>query len=91
MADEIWDYTFNRTGLQDVEMQDGAVIKFAQNFGNEICMWAMVDPVAGTITRQFQVFDSHEDIPDIVDTSKNYIGTVYFGTFVGHVFEYVAD
>jgi hypothetical protein len=50
------------------------------------CIWALVDPRAKKIERQFQIVGTgHEEVTDY----HHYIGTVHEGKFVWHLFEII--
>jgi len=73
------------TSLQtEVPMREDAAIRAVGMQGHEICVWAETpsgDPF--TVTRTFRVIGTGFDVPD----PGAYIGTVFDGPFVWHVYE----
>ncbi len=73
-------------GATSVAMRQGAVIRFAGvQREDEICLWAQVpdgDPELLEV-RNFAVIGTGWDVPD----PGIYIGTVFDGIFVWHVYE----
>lgn len=53
-------------------------------FSGTICVWAMVNPDAEKVPRQFLICGTGGPMPDRVG---EFIGTVFGGPFVWHVFD----
>jgi hypothetical protein len=87
----IWKYILCVAGRQTFPMPDGAQVLSVQMQGNDVCMWAMVDPRARKKCRTFHVFCTGHEISDPYDLC--HVGTVQdFGgsPLVFHVFEDLA-
>lgn len=81
----IWKYTLQPH--TDLQMPEGSEILTIGTQGNDIVLWAKVNPEAPKETRTFLGFGTGHDIPDKL--SLTYIGTTSFsnGNLVFHVFE----
>jgi hypothetical protein len=67
-----------------VAIREGAIIRaVGVQRSREICLWAEVPDDAPVITRTFRVIGTGGDVPD----PGTYLGTVFDGTFVWHVYE----
>jgi len=93
MSSAVWKYTLDpadfRGGFIALDMPHGArVISVAEQFG-EIAMWALVDPQAEKIKREFYVAGTGHLVPD--ETQGSYVGSAQLsgGVLVFHVFERV--
>lgn len=72
-----------------VEIPVGTELLSVASQGNEICLWAKVNPSAIKERRSFVGFGTGHEIPD--QLSLKYIGTAQLngGSMVSHVFEKV--
>ena len=86
MSKKIWKFTFPVTNRSDIPMPKGAKLLSVQRQDGDICVWALVDPVAPTETRRFAVYGTGQLVPD---DPGAYVGTVQQldGRLVWHVFE----
>lgn len=80
----IWKYTMKPQCSHD--MPKDAQLLSVREQGDEICMWALVDPEAEKETRHFVGFGTGHDVPD---RPMTFIGTAHLhgGMLVFHVFE----
>ena len=89
MAKTIWKFMpqldEDNAAIATVEMPIGARVLTAREQGNELCLWAEVDPSAATEMRSFQVFGTGHEMPDVIGA---YVGTamLYSGKLVLHVY-----
>jgi hypothetical protein len=85
----IWKYPVPASRRGAVEMPKGAKILTVQMQGDDVCMWAMVDPAAPLERRQFLVVGTGHDIPGA--DALTYLGTFQpdegGSPLVFHVFE----
>ena len=65
-------------------MPKGATVLSVANQQDTLCLWAMVDPAAPEVFREFDVLGTGKAIPE---WERVFIGTVLIGQFVWHVFE----
>ena len=75
----IWKYKFQT----EIEMPKYAEIVHVGIQNSDVHLWAKVDPLRSTETRCFSVYGTGHLIPD----QALYVGTVFDGPFVWHVFE----
>jgi hypothetical protein len=80
----IWKYTLDLTDVQIVEMPYGATILTAQMQGQDINLWAEVEPDHYKKTRWIWICDTGNPVPDKV---LKYISTVQMDRFVWHIYE----
>jgi hypothetical protein len=82
----IWKFTLQPECK--LEMPKGAQLLSVCEHGGDICLWALVDPVAEKETRRFLGVGTGHDVPDV---PMNFIGTANLsgGSLVFHVFELV--
>jgi hypothetical protein len=68
-----------------LELPVGARVLTAKEQGNDICIWAEVDPSAELETRIFSIVETGKDIPQ----NASYVGTAFLfnGSYVAHVYE----
>lgn len=80
----IWKFTLQPEC--EVEMPKGAQVLAVREQGEDICLWALVDPTATKEKRRFVGFGTGHTVPD---TPMSFIGTAHLrgGTLVFHVFE----
>lgn len=86
----IWKYTLKP--IVTFEMPVGAQVLSVDEQGDDICMWALVDPEAGKIHRKFMVFGTAHNIPEPHEGPRmelTYVGSAQPGdrTLAFHVFE----
>ncbi len=84
MSDKtIWKFTLH-PGFA-VSMPVGAEVLHAAGQGDEVCIWALVDPTAPKERRRFDVYGTGHPMP--ADPGR-YVGTAHLsGPLVFHVFE----
>lgn len=79
----VYKYEFAVANEVDVEMPSGAeVVAVGSQDTNHICLWAIVDTDKPVTTRKFQVCGTGHPL----DSVGPYIGTVFDGPYVWHVF-----
>jgi hypothetical protein len=83
---KIWKFEFEVADRVEVEMPEGAFVLSAgvQNPG-KICVWAIVNPDARKQKRIFQVRGTGHEVFMVM--ANKFVGTVFDGVFVWHVFE----
>jgi len=71
----------------EISLPRGAELLSVASQGNDICLWAKVNPEAEKEKRSFVAFGTGHQIPD--DLNLKFIGTamIYDGSLVFHVFE----
>lgn len=72
----------------ELEIPKGAELLSLHEQGEDICLWALVDPAAEKEVRKFCGFGTGHDVPD---TPLKFIGTAHLrgGALVFNVFEQV--
>lgn len=90
----IWKFPFNVSDYFTVPMPDGAQILHveAQQFSSAAdgspAIWALVDPDAPVVERDFCVFGTgHKVRPPGPDMTVSHVATWLHGPFVWHLFE----
>jgi hypothetical protein len=80
----IWKWTL--TQATTIDMPQGAQVLDVQVQHGEPQLWALVDPNAPKVKREFNVYGTGHDLPHNPGT---YVGTFQMqgGAFVFHVFE----
>lgn len=96
VSEEIWKYPISleilsQTSEIDLDMPIGARVISAQNQGNDLCLWAIVDPKAEKQVRRFCVYGTGHPVfafKHPVIKSADFIATVQFPEYglVLHVF-----
>jgi len=88
---QIWKFFVQSNCEIDMPADAEIVEVGAQN--NDICIWAVVDPWAHTVTRQFDVIGTGHEFRDVPQHTLKYLGTAHLETdgWVFHVFEKVAS
>lgn len=83
----IWKYKLKP--LCTLDMPVGAEVLSAREQGNDICIWALVDPEALLETRSFGVFGTGHSVPDV---PLKFLGTAHLenSALVFHAFEFLA-
>ena len=69
-----------------VRLPRGAHVLSAGAQGQSVMIWAEIDPGAEMVVRRFPVYGTGHKI-DNTDASLHFIGTVFMGPFVWHVFD----
>lgn len=82
---EVWKYVIQPES--EIEMPVDSQVLSVGTQGDDICIWAKVDPLAPKTHRNFVVFGTGHQIPDYLKLS--FIGTAFLhcGQLVFHVFE----
>jgi hypothetical protein len=86
----VWKYTLKPVVTLDIPM--GAEILTIREQGEDICLWALVDPEAEKEPRRFLVVGTGHTVPDPdegPEISLRYIGSAHLqrGSLVFHAFE----
>jgi hypothetical protein len=83
----IWKFPLTTTDEQVVQMPRNAVILSAQVQGQDICLWAMVNPESPKEGRHIRIVGTGHPFPE--GRYCKFIGTVQLegGSLVFHVFE----
>lgn len=79
----VWKYTLQLNGGWSVRMPDGARILRVEGVDGQICLWALVDPEAEKVSREFLIVGTGHTVP----ASAFYHGTAVIAPYVWHVFE----
>lgn len=84
MSKTIWKFPLAGDGT--VMMPIGAKILTVHGQGNDICVWAEVDPRMDKVERLLSVYGTGNPLPD---NPGNYLGTAMLmgGALVFHVYE----
>lgn len=89
MTNTIYKYPL-ALGLTTVHLAKGAKILTAQVQGDEVCIWAIINPeITEKEKRIFYVVGTGATLPDSV-SFNNYISTVQYQHYVAHVFELIS-
>jgi hypothetical protein len=82
----IWKWTLKPQTV--IDMPDGAQVLTVQMQHGEPQLWALVDPVAPTVKRVFNIYGTGHSMGD---RTGSYIGTFQMdgGSLVFHVFEQI--
>jgi hypothetical protein len=81
---KIWKYVINRVDVMCLDLPDGAEVLTAAMQNGDITLWILVDPNAELRKRPFYVVGTGNPFPP---EAKTFIGTVFDGPFVWHIFE----
>ena len=82
----IYKYTLVMADEQAVDMPEAAQVLDVQVQQAQVCLWALVDPVAPTAPRIIRIVGTGQSVSDAV--LLRYIATFQInGAFVFHVFE----
>lgn len=87
MNTTIWKYTIDpKTTV--TPMKAGAIILYAREQGNDVCVWAIVNPETEDEPRRIKVYGTGWGI-DTVSVSRRYLGSAHLegGALIFHVFE----
>lgn len=82
----IYKYPITLADLVDVSMPEGAYVLTAQIQGEQLCLWAIVnpDPEVPKFIRQFEIIGTGNPF---TEAPRRHIATVQQGRWVWHVFE----
>jgi hypothetical protein len=82
---KIFKYVLRPTRIQDVQMHPGKILHVGEQ-GDNICVWALVDPDAPMETRRIAVVPTGEPCPYL---REQHLGTalLHDGRLVFHIFE----
>lgn len=85
----IYKYQLETTGVQEIEMPQGAIILSLQTQNEVPCIWALVNPNTTVTKRTFMIFGTGHKIE--MDKNLQHVGTYQLnnGFFVGHCFEVI--
>lgn len=82
----IWKFVIPPAGnRKSVEMPAGALVLSAAFQGEDLCVWALVDPDARKERRGFAVLATGEKMP--IATGFKFISTGFIHGLVFHIFE----
>ena len=86
----IWKYPLKLTVGQNISFPIGAEFLTVQVQGDNICLWALVDPEADTEIRFIEIFGTGSPVGYDKGVSRKYISTFQMqgGLFIYHAFEY---
>lgn len=89
MPRTIWKFTLAPTDEQTIDIPSGARLIAAREQGDDVCVWAEVDPGAPTDPRTFRVAGTGHPLPD---RPMTHVGTAmpHGGDLVFHVYELAA-
>lgn len=92
MAKTIYKYELPIVDQVVLVMPKGAIPLCVQAQGDDLQLWAMVDPKAPMEERKFRIIGTGHPIPDsrdlvYIDTVQVRINSAYGGVLVWHVFE----
>lgn len=93
----VWKFKLQLSDVQNVEMPTNAQILCVQvqpwEGGEDVCLWALVDPEQPLTTRKILIVGTGHDREDLAQPFLHYIGTfqVAGGRLVFHVFENLYD
>ncbi len=86
MPHAIWKYVLEEKNLQTLEMPEKCYFVKADYQGDNLCVWVAVDTEAKLAPKQIQIVGTGGYFSA---TSSIYIGTVFRGPLVWHIFEIV--
>jgi hypothetical protein len=87
----IWKFQLDRVDSQQISMpKEAQVLSVAMQHGN-ICIWATVSPDAPNEDRVFEIRGTGNPLPADFYEDRIFIGTVFDGPYVWHVFERLLD
>ncbi|MCT8869306.1 hypothetical protein AAEH72_16035 [Shewanella xiamenensis] len=84
MPKTIWKFTLEPECT--IEIPENAQLLSVREQGDKICLWALVDPDAKKVKRDFVGFGTGHVVPDI---NLTFVGTALLcsGSLVFHIFE----
>jgi len=83
----IFKYPLELQRQQTVWMPDGAKILCVNAQGMAMFLWAEIEPTAEKFGVCIELFGTGHEIPEDMGISRSYIGTVFQGEFVRHIYE----
>jgi len=83
MKKTIWKYKLDIVDEQFIEMHQYSKLLSVAMQGNELCLWAVVEPERDMGTVQIRIFGTGNPV---YFGSLPFLGTVQEGRFVWHVF-----
>ncbi len=83
---KIWKFAFHPAGLQNINMPANTRILSVGVRNDIITLWGLVDPEEKTVNRQFAVRGTGHPVDEVVENAV-FIGTVFVGIFVWHIFD----
>lgn len=83
----IWKFELQINDMQELTMPDGAEILSVANQNDKLCLWAMVNPSNENRRRYIEIIGTGRHIVEGMGIDREFIGTVFIGPFVWHVFE----
>lgn len=85
----IFKYILGTTGNQDIEFPKGAELISAQAIGEDLFIWAKVDPEQHMEKREIRVIGTGHQVYD--DEKLRHLGTtqMFDGTLIWHIFEVI--
>lgn len=86
--ERIWKFELEFKSPQVIDMPKGAIILDIQLQENSPCLWAIVNEFAEIEQRRFIFCTTGSRL---LETEKNYIGTVQENNFVSHLFEVTGE
>ena len=86
---QIWKFPLRLEQSQTIEMPGGAEVLGVADQKGVICIWAMVIVEATKSPRTFEIHGTGHPIDEDVEYGRRFVGTVFQGNFVWHVFEIV--
>jgi hypothetical protein len=84
MEDQIWKYQLKMEAMQFIQMPMNATILACQLLGDDITIWAQVNPNADSEQRKFEIVVTGHPMPSL---KRKHIATIKKSGFVWHVFE----
>ena len=89
MMKTIFKYKLGTTDHQDIEFPKGAELISAQAIGEDLFVWAKVDPEQHMEKREIRVIGTGHQVYD--DEKLRHLGTtqMFGGTLIWHVFEVI--
>jgi hypothetical protein len=82
----IWKFMLRPAAVQTIRMPKGSEVLTAQVQGEELCLWAMVDPDNLMEDRMFLIVGTGHNMPEVFG---RYVATVQMenGLLIWHIFE----
>ena len=87
MENKIFKYKLRLVDEQAISMPSGAQVISVQFQGDELYLWAIVNPSNIGELRCFEIYGTGEPFPSIGMSERKHLATVQGGRFVWHVFE----
>lgn len=89
MYKQIWKYQLETTDWNEIEMPIGAEILTVQTQGENVCLWALVNPNEDKEKRVIEIIGTGNPVECDSKFTRKYINTYQLleGRLVFHVFE----